>query len=148
MISVSQVIHQQIGEYYRLLQAAQGEDFNEVVDVTDFLRFHTSAIGAAAARLEEKAVRFRKIRDGLALDMEGLLNDRQVTGLMFMIDIGKISSSRFARLTDSSQATAISDLNSLIEQGLAVREGAGKNTRYSLSWDLKEAIRKSETESR
>lgn len=146
MISVSQVIHQEIGDYYGVLRGDQGEDFREKVDVTGFVRFHTQAIGAAAARLEEKAVRFRRIRDTLALQMKGLLNDRQVTGLMFMIDIGRISSSRFARLTDSSQATAISDLNSLIKAGLAVKEGAGKNTRYSLSSDLKQAVRKSDAE--
>jgi Fic family protein len=141
MISVSQVIHQEIGEYYRVLQVAQGKDFKEVVDVTEFVRFHTNAISVAAARLEEKAMRFR------SLDMKGVLNERQVTGLMFMIDIGKISSSRFARLTDISQPTAISDLNFLIEQGLVVKEGAGKNTRYTLSSDLKDVIRRSESES-
>jgi Fic family protein len=144
MISLSQVIHQEIGDYYRVLREDQSEDFKEKVDVTEFVKFHTNAIGTAAARLEEKAVRFRKIKDSLAKQMKGLLNERQVTGLMFMIDIGKISSSRFARLTDSSQATAIADLNSLIERGFAVREGAGKNTRYNLSSELKEAVRKSE----
>ena len=145
MISVSQVIHQEIGEYYRVLQAAQGEDFKENVDVTDFVKFHTNAIGAAAAELEEKAVRFRKIRDGFAQQMKDMLNERQVTGLMFMIDIGRISSSQFARLTESSQPTAITDLNSLIEEGLVVREGAGKNTRYTLSPQLKDAIQKDDT---
>lgn len=144
MISVSQVIHQEIRDYYGILREDQGEDFQEKVDVTNFVRFHTNAIRAAAARLEEKAVRFRRIRDSLALKFEGVLNERQVTGLMFMIDIGKISSSRFARLTDSSQATAISDLNSLIMAGWAVKEGAGKNTRYKLSSKLNEEIRKSE----
>ena len=144
MISVSQVLHQEIGEYYRVLRADQGEDFQEKLDVTNFLRFHTIAIGTAAARLEEKAVRFRRIGDTLALQWESVLNQRQVTGLMFMIDIGRISSSRFARLTDSSQATAISDLNALIEKGLAVKEGAGKNTRYRLNPEINERIRLSD----
>ncbi len=140
MISVSQVIHQELGEYYRVLREAQGEDFKQHVDVTEFVKFHTDAIGAAAARLEEKAVRFRRIRDRFGEEVRGILNDRQVTGLMFMMDIGRIASSRFARLTESSQATAISDLNSLVEQGLAVREGAGRNTRYRLSPEFIEAV--------
>jgi Fic family protein len=145
MISVSQIIHQQLRDYYRALREAQGENFKEEVDVTDFVKFHTDAIGAAAARLEERAVRFRRRRDSFVLNMKGVLNERQVTGLVFMIDIGKISSSRFARLTESSQATAIADLNSLVEQGLAVREGAGKNTRYRLSPDILETVKQAET---
>lgn len=140
MISVSQVIHQELGEYYRVLREAQGEEFKEEVDVSEFVEFHTNAIGSAAARLEEKAVRFRRVRDGFAEDVKGVLNDRQAAGLMFMIDIGKISSSRFASLTESSQATAISDLNALVDQGLVIREGAGRNTRYRLSPELAQAI--------
>jgi len=146
MISVSQVIHQEIGEYYRVLRADQGEAYKDVVDVTGFIRFHTKAVGTAAARLEEKAVRYRKIRDGFVQDMEGDLTERQATGLMYMIEIGKISSSQFARMTESSQPTAISDLNKLTERGLVVRTGAGKNTRYSLSPEMQESISRAETE--
>lgn len=140
MISLSQVIHQQLADYYRVLRAAQGDDFKEEVDVTEFVMFHTDAIGVAAARLEEKAVRFRRLRDEFALVMGGAVNDREVTGLMFLIDIGRLSSSRYARLTESSQATALADLNSLVEQGLVIREGAGKNTRYRLSQSILETL--------
>lgn len=132
MISVSQAIHEELGGYYRALREAQGEDFKQKVDVTGFVKFHTDAICAAAARLEEKAVRFNRLRNGFARKVQGVLNERQVTGLMFMVDIGRISSSRFARLTESSQATALADLNSLVERGLVVKEGAGKSTRYRL----------------
>lgn len=144
MISVSQVIHRRLGDYYRVLRETQGENFTEEVDVTQFVKYHTEALGEAAAVLEEKAVRFRRIRDGFATDMKGVLNERQVTGLMFMIDIGRISSSRFARLTETSQPTALADLNSLVDQGLAVKEGAGKNTRYRLSPVMIEEIDQAE----
>lgn len=144
MISVSQVIHQRLADYYKVLRESQGENFTEEVDVTEFIRFHTNAISEAAAVLEEKAVRFRRIHDGFATDMKGVLNDRQVTGLMFMIDIGRISSSKFARLTESSQPTALADLTSLVDQGLAVKEGAGKNTRYRLSPSIMEAVDQAE----
>lgn len=144
MVSVSQVIHHRLGDYYRSLREVQGEEFKGEVDVTEFVKFHSNVVGAAAVRLEEKAVRFSQVRDDFALHVSGVLNERQITGLMFMIDIGRVSSSRFARLTSSSQATALADLNSLVEEGLAVREGAGKNTRYRLSPDILEAIRESE----
>ncbi len=136
MISISQVIHRRLDDYYRVLRETQGENFSEEVDVTEFVRYHTDALSEAAAILKEKAVRFGRIRDGLASRMKNVLNDRQATGLMFMIDIGRISSSRYASLTESSQPTALADLNSLVDVGLAVKEGAGKNTRYRLSPEI------------
>jgi Fic family protein len=141
MISISQVIHQQLGDYYRVLREVQGLDFMEEVDVTEFVRFHTEAIITAASLLEEKAVRFRRLHDGMLQMMRGILNPRQVTGLMFMVDIGQLSSSRYARLTESSQATALADLTSLLAGGLVVRRGAGKNTRYRLSPGVLEALK-------
>jgi Fic family protein len=146
MISVSQVIHQQLDDYYRILRETQGEDFKEEVDATSFVKFHTNAIGAAAARLEEKAVTFRRLRDDLILNMRQELNERQVTGLMFMINIGRLSSSRYARLTESSQATALVDLNSLVEMGLARKEGAGKNTRYGINPTLLEQVSRTKSD--
>ena len=58
------------------------------------------------------------------------LNRRQVTALMFMLDIGALSSSLYARLTKASQATALTDLSQMVDRDLAIREGAGRNTRY------------------
>ena len=144
MISISQAIHNNLGDYYRVLRETQGENFQEEIDVTDFILFHNDALGAAAASLEEKAVWYRKLRDQYAQEMEGILNDRQVSGMLFMIGIGGISTSRFARLTESSQTTALADLNSLVKQGLAVKTGAGKNTRYRLSPTIIEAMDREE----
>ncbi len=133
MISVSQVIHRQLGDYYRILRETQGLDYQEEIDVSQFVKFQLDSLGMAAARLEEKAVGFRRIRDEFALRASDMLSERQARGFAFMIDIGRISTSRYARLTESSHATALADLKSLVEQGFAVKEGAGKNTRYRLS---------------
>ncbi|MCK4827977.1 Fic family protein [bacterium] len=132
MVSVSQEIHNQLGTYYKTLHKVQGENYKEDVDVTDFIIFHTGALASAAISLEEKAIHFSRLRDNITNQLSGLLNERQVTGLMYMVDIGQISTSRYARLTDSSQNTALTDLNPLVELGLVNRIGGGKNTRYIL----------------
>jgi Fic family protein len=132
MVSVSEVIHSRLTEYYRVLREVQGEEFKEEVDLTGFVRFHSDVLAQAAANLEEKSIRFSRRRDQLAKSARAL-NERQVTGLMFMIDIGQVSSSDYARLTRSSQATALSDLNTLLRVGVVLRDGAGKNTRYRIS---------------
>lgn len=145
MLSVSKVIHQRLPQYYDSLREAQGEDFQEDVDVTSFVRFHSLALSGAAVVLEEKAINFSRLRDDFFASVDGMLNTRQVTGLMFMLDIGPISSSRYARLTQSSQATAQSDLAYLAERNLATRQGAGKSTRYIVGPRAAEIIERAGT---
>jgi len=136
MISVSQVIRGRVDAYYDALRAAQGEQFIETVDATPFVRFHTDALCRAAEELEARAAVFNRQRDLLAGRARGLLTDRQVTALIFMIDIGALSSSSYARVARVSQSTAQADLAGLAGSGFAVRTGTGKSTRYSLSPEI------------
>lgn len=135
MLSVSKVLLDRLPEYYRSLRETQGENFQESIDVTPFVRFHTDVLAGAATVLEEKAIMFNKRRDEFVGRLGGMLNERQVMGLMFMIDIGPISTSRYARLTNSSQATALTDLSFLVDKDVAERQGASKSTRYRLHPD-------------
>jgi Fic family protein len=138
MLSISNVILDRRQEYYDTLRRAQTDDYVDNVDATPFIRFHTSALATAAAWLEERVVLFNKRRDTMMRRLD-FLNPRQVTGLMFMLDIGPLSTSVYARLTQSSPATALADLTSLVNYSAAVREGAGRSTRYGLHPELRRA---------
>ena len=56
--------------------------------------------------------------------------------IMFMWDVGALSSTRMARLTKVSTPTALLDLTELVKEGIAIREGAGPATRYRFNPDL------------
>lgn len=136
MLSITNVILDRRQEYYDTLRQAQGDDYAETVDATPFIRFHTGVIATAAARLEDKVVTFNRRRDDFIRKLS-FLNERQVTGLMFMVDVGPLSTSVYARLTKTSPATALADLMELVSRSVVLREGAGRNTRYNLSPDLR-----------
>jgi Fic family protein len=138
MLSITNIILDRHQDYYDSLREAQGDDYLETVDATPFVRFHTEVIASAAVRLEEKVVSFNRRRDALRNKLS-FLNERQVTGLMYMLDVGPLSTSVYARLARSSQATALADLMALVAHSVVVREGAGRKTRYALSPDLREA---------
>lgn len=142
MISSSKVFHEALPAYYQALREAQGEDFQESLDVTPFVLFHMTALADAAIFLEEQAIIFNRTRDGYRQGLGEVMNERQVNGLMFMTGIGPLSTSRYAKITQSSQATALTDLMALVELGFVTRQGAGKSTRYALSQRLKEGIEK------
>ena len=135
MLSTSGIILDRRAEYYGALRASQGPDFGEKIDATAFVRFHIDALTRAAVMLEDRVVLFNKRRDRLVRQLD-FLNPRQVTGLMFMLDVGPVSSTAYARMTASSQATALTDLTELVNKKAAERVGAGRNTRYRLHPDL------------
>src|SRR3990172_7669802 len=126
MLSISKVILDRRGDYYGVLKETQGDDFREELDVTPFLRFHTQALAGAAALLEERVVSFNKRRDELVRRADRVLNVRQVTALMFMMAIGPVSSSVYARLTRSSPSSALADLTDMLNKAIVVRVGSGK----------------------
>ncbi len=143
MLSVSSVVFGRRDDYYAALRSAQGERFHEEVDTTPFVLFHTEALVDAAATLEEKVVIFNRRKDTWMRTMD-ILKPRQVTALMFMMDIGPLSSSTYARLTRSSQSSALADLTDLVDRQFAIREGAGRSTRYQLTPHLAELVQKDE----
>jgi Fic family protein len=143
MLSVSSVVFGRRDEYYEALRSAQGERFLEEVDTTPFVLFHTEALVDAAATLEEKVVIFNRRKDTWMRTMD-ILKARQVTALMFMMDIGPLSSSTYARLAKSSQSSALADLSEMVDRRFAIRDGAGRSTRYQLAPRLVEVVRSDE----
>ncbi len=140
MISTSRAFYNELPGYYQALREAQGEDFREKVDASAFVRYHTDALASAARNLEDAATHFGRILTMFEQDAAHSMNERQANGLMFMSVIGAISTSRYADLTDSSQATALSDLSALVEAGYVMRLGSGKMTRYDLSDDVEQRL--------
>ena len=136
MLSVSQVILDERDIYYEVLRETQGLDFQQSVDVTPFVRFHTAALSTAAAALEGRVVEFSQRLDQWRTALSEGLNERQSLALMYMIDVRPISTSMYARLTDSSQSSAYADLQDLMGRRIVERRGRGRNTRYAIRPDL------------
>ncbi len=137
LISLSTVIRGRRSEYYEALQASQGPTFSERVDVTDFVRFHTGVIADAIRQLDARANVFQRRRLALVLNHHDLMNDRRVIGVISLLELGQLSSSQYAEVTDCAQPTAFSDLNALSERGVVLRLGRGKATRYELTPEVR-----------
>lgn len=139
MISISAILLERRQAYYGALRDAQGLEFVTEVDVTPFVLFHTAALRDAVTRLEEKVVGFNLRRDEWAHVNQGTLNERQVIGLMYMLDLGALSTTTYAKLSKCSAPTALTDLQAMIAMGVVRREGAGKSTRYAADPTFAEA---------
>lgn len=133
MLSISGVLLKRREEYYEALRESQGEEFVEEVDVTAFVRFHTESLAGAVGELEDRTRTLDERRHALELEYRELLNARRVTGLLYLFDIGPLSTSAYARFAGCSQQTALSDLNELSDANVVERLGRASATRYELT---------------
>lgn len=126
----SQIQHEREGYYTILERTQKGE-----LDVTPWMEWFLVCLGRAieGAQGTLESVLF-KARFWESVST-ATLNDRQRTVLTRLLDgfEGKLTTSKWAKLTKSSQDTAARDIARLIEQGILVRNaGGGRSTSYSM----------------
>ena len=130
--SLSTQIRQEREAYYDILERTQ----KETMDITPWMDWFLGCLGRAIDGAETilgavlfKARFWESIR-GVPL------NERQTLVLNRLLDgfEGKLTTSKYAKLTKSSQDTALRDILPLVERGILVRgpEG-GRSTSYQLA---------------
>jgi Fic family protein len=129
--SMSAQIRQERDDYYDILERTQ----KGTLDITEWMAWFLDCLDRAIAGTETTlADVFRKARFWeKTARME--INERQRLILTQLLDgfEGKLTSTKWAKLTKSSQDTAYRDIQALMEQGLLVKDaGGGRSTSYSL----------------
>ncbi len=130
--SMSAQICQERNEYYNILEQTQKGD----MDVTPWMQWFLGCLGRAidGAQTVLSAVlvkaRFWERLQGISI------NDRQRLVLNRLLDgfEGKLTTTKYARLTKSSQDTAHRDITYLIDHGILIRSSeGGRSTSYALA---------------
>jgi Fic family protein len=130
--SMSAQIKQEHKQYYDILELTQ----SGTTDITEWMAWFLECMGLAidGAQITLKTV-LAKARFW-ARNKDLKLNDRQRSVINRLLDgfEGKLTSSKYAKLTKCSQDTAHRDILALLEHGVLVRnpEG-GRSTSYSLA---------------
>ena len=127
----SQILHERNG-YYAILERTQKSDTDITVWQSWFLECLLRSIQGAHSTLTA-VVDEARFWDRFAKEA---LNERQikVLRLLFRGFQGKLTSSKWAKLTKSSQDTAYRDISDLVERGALKKDsGGGRSTSYSLA---------------
>lgn len=129
--SMSAQIRLERNAYYEILEATQKGD----LDVTAWLDWFLGCLDRAIQGAEDMLSNvLRKARFWEAIKSQPL-NARQRKVINRLLDgfEGKLTSSKWARLTKSSPDTALRDITDLVKRGILVRNpGGGRSTSYSL----------------
>ncbi len=130
--SMSAQIRRERNDYYDTLEATQRGG----LDVSAWLEWFLGCLDRAIEGAEETLSGvLRKARFWEAIKDQPL-NERQRRVINRLLDgfEGRLTSSKWARLTKSSPDTALRDITDLVKRGLLVRNpGGGRSTSYSLA---------------
>jgi Fic family protein len=129
--SMSAQIRQERNNYYNILERTQ----KGTLDITEWMEWFLDCLDRAIKATETTlADVFRKARFWEKIAGKEI-NERQRLMLTKLLDgfEEKLTSSKWAKLTKSSQDTAYRDIQSLIEQGVLAKDpSGGRSTSYSL----------------
>ncbi|MCL2651420.1 MAG: Fic family protein, partial [Candidatus Azobacteroides sp.] len=120
--------------YYDVLQKVQ---WNTDSNITDWLVFFLNCMKNALLSSEQATVHILHKAKFWAKYEHTPINERQRLILNKLLDgdfIGKLQSSKYAKICKCSQDTATRDIKDLIGKGiLKQKEGGGRNTNYELT---------------
>lgn len=129
-LALSRSFHSDIENYYR--QFAAGLDLTETIKTV-------SPMFLNAVRETERILELTEYRTKVA-DQKDTLNDRQMKVLNRLVDYelrggfeGGMNNTKYQKITNIADRTALRDLSELQELGLLVKTGQLKGTRYYLN---------------
>jgi Fic family protein len=130
--SMSSQIRQERGNYYEILEQTQKGG----MDITPWMEWFVGCLGRAIDGAQTllgavlgKAKFWERVRGVSINDRQSLVLNRLLEGFE-----GKLTTSKYAKLTKSSPDTALRDIAHLVEQGILVRSSqGGRSTSYGLA---------------
>jgi Fic family protein len=132
--SMSAQIQQERGDYYDILEATQ----KGRLDITPWLEWFLGCLERAFARADTISAGVLTKARFWKTHVNEPFNDRQRLIINWLLDgrdgcDGKLTTTQWAKLTKSSQDTALRDIDNLIERGIMKKDAAGgRSTSYSL----------------
>lgn len=130
--SMSAQIRLERNAYYNVLEATQKGDH----DITAWLEWFLECLDRAIEGAEQTLAGVTHKARFWDTFKDHPLNERQRKVIYRLLDRfeGKMTSSKWAKLTKSSPDTALRDINDLISKGILVRDASGgRSTSYSLA---------------
>ncbi len=124
-------------EYYLVLEQTTTGD----TDITRWLEWFLETMKSALLRAENTARRVLKKAFFWSRHREVPMNERQAKVVNRLWDgfDGKLNTSKWAKITHTSQATALRDITDLVEKGILLKSpDGGRSAHYFLAEDCEE----------
>lgn len=117
--------------YFTAIERTLGARFIPSYDATPWIDFFALTLGVEAVMLRNKLTDFQRAVHQVYIGAEERgLNHRQVDGLLYAMQTGKITRADYMEVTKASPITASRDLAALVQKGLLDAEGKTRTRVY------------------
>jgi Fic family protein len=128
--SMSAQIQAERNKYYAILEATQKGD----LDITAWLQWFLDCLLHSMAQTDETIALTLKRAQFWETHRAAHFNSRQQKILQLLLDdfFGKLTVSKYAKITKVSTDTSLRDIQDLMGKGILKQEGSGRGTSYQL----------------
>ncbi|TDE30452.1 Fic family protein [Flavobacterium ranwuense] len=128
--SMSAQIQAERDTYYAILESTQKGD----LDITDWLEWFLDCLLRSMAQTDETIAAILKRTQFWETHRTTNFNSRQQKMLELLLDdfFGKLTVSKYAKITKVSTDTSLRDIQDLMGKGIIEQEGSGRSTSYKL----------------
>ena len=128
--SMSAQIQAERNRYYAILESTQKGD----LDITEWLEWFLDCLLHSMAQTDETIFLTLKRAQFWETNRTTEFNSRQQKILELLLDdfFGKLTVSKYAKITKVSTDTSLRDIQDLISKGIIEQEGSGRSTSYKL----------------
>jgi Fic family protein len=128
--SMSAQIQAERDTYYAILESTQKGD----LDITDWLEWFLDCLLRSMAQTDETIAAILKRAQFWESHRTTNFNPRQQKILQLLLDdfFGKLTVSKYAKITKVSTDTSLRDIQDLMGKGIMEQEGSGRSTSYKL----------------
>jgi len=120
--------------YIDALKKSLGPKFTPGYNLTPWLGFFNLSLVVQAGILEQRLTDWRMMVENSHRDLAPTgLSERQIDGLIYAVKPGYITRKDYAEITNVSLLTATRDLTAMVQKGVLVVDGTGRNRKYRLN---------------
>lgn len=132
LFTIEEFFNQRKKDYFERLEGSNGKES----DINEWLEYYLYGLALKISRVENAVLNINRDHGTVGKYIQTGLKDRQVKGIKFAREMGKITNQEYQKLCDLGVSTSKRDLQELVKKKIFVQVGrTGRGTYYKLRYD-------------
>lgn len=132
LFTIEEFFNQRKKDYFESLEGSNAKE----PDINEWLEYYLYALALKISRVENAVLNISRDHGNVGKYIQIGLKDRQIKGIKFAREMGKITNKEYQKLCDLGVSTSKRDLRELVNKNIFVQVGkTGRGTYYKLRHD-------------
>ncbi len=132
LFNIEEFFNQRKKDYFESIEGSNGNE----PDINEWLEYYLYALALKVSRVENAVLNINRDHGNIGKYLQIGLKDRQIKGIKFAREMGKITNKEYQKLCELGVSTSKRDLRELVNKNIFVQVGkTGRGTYYKLRHD-------------